>query len=61
MKMPIVDTQFLFALNPKDKHHTGVSNILEKVKAGEIRNLVVTDTAIFEYCLILRSKGFDLV
>lgn len=58
--MPIVDTQFLFALNPKDKHHTGALNILEKVKIGEVRDLVVTDTAIFEYYLVLRSRGVEL-
>ena len=50
--MPVADTELIFALNPKDpKHETA----LRKIK--ETPNLVVPDTAILEFQIVLRSRG----
>lgn len=50
--MPVADTELIFALNPKDPKH---KNALGKIK--EIFNLVVPDTAILEFQIVLRSRG----
>ena len=50
--MPVADTELIFALNPKDPKH---ENALRKIK--EIPNLVVPDTAILEFQIVLRSRG----
>lgn len=56
--MPIVDTEFLFALNPGDTKHEGALKMLEDVQNEKMKDLAVTDTAIFEYYSVLRSRGF---
>lgn len=49
--MPVVDTEFLFALNPKDKRHAKALEMLS------MENLKVPDTALFEFQAVLRARG----
>ena len=49
--MPIVDTEFLFALAPLDRKHERAMESLS------IRNLRVPDTALFEFQIVLRARG----
>jgi predicted nucleic acid-binding protein len=55
--MPILDTEFIMALGSADKKHQDVLRTLEKIKEGEIENVVVTDTAIWEVYTVLRNRG----
>ena len=49
--MPIVDTEFLFALAPIDRKHERAMESLS------IKNLRVPDTALFEFQIVLRARG----
>jgi len=49
--LPIVDTEFLFALAPLDRKHERAMESLS------IRNLRVPDTALFEFQIVLRARG----
>jgi len=49
--MPIVDTEFLFALAPLDRKHERAMESLS------IKNLRVPDTALFEFQIVLRARG----
>jgi len=51
--MPVVDTELLFLLNPRDPRHSFALKIIEQLK-GE---LYVPDTAILEFEVTLRSRG----
>jgi len=53
--MPVVDTEFLFALNPKDHKHQNTMKMLETAS-----NLMMPDSAAIEYQAVLRSRGRDL-
>jgi len=50
--VPVADTELIFALNPKDPKH---ENTLKKIK--ELPSLVVPDTAILEFQVVLRARG----
>lgn len=50
--MPVVDTEFLFALNPKDRKHQYAMKML-----GTANNLMMPDSAAIEYQAVLRSRG----
>ena len=50
--MPVADTEVLFALNPKDPKHRGTLNLLEKTE-----DVIVPDTAILEFQVVLRARG----
>jgi len=50
--MPVVDTEVIFALNPRDHKHQEALRLLE---GG--RGLVVPDTAVFEFQVVLRARG----
>jgi len=50
--MPVVDTEFLFALNPKDCKHQNAIRLLK-----EVSNLTVPDTAALEFQAVLRARG----
>ncbi len=56
MMKALVETGFLIALNPDDKHHKWALNILKQAKEGEIL-LYISPAAPIELSLILRSKG----
>ena len=53
--MPVLDTQVLFALSPKDPKHSKVLKILEKRQ-----DLVVPDTSILEFELVLKGRGRNI-
>ncbi len=50
--MPVLDTQVLFALHPKDPKHSNALEILQREK-----DLVVTDTSLLEFELVLKGRG----
>lgn len=58
--MPIVELDLLIALvNPEDKLHDLASEIFERVSKGELKDLRIAASALLEYELILRSRGYD--
>ncbi len=50
--MPVLDTQVLFALSPKDPKHSSAMKLLESHQ-----DLVATDASVFEFGLVLRARG----
>jgi len=55
--MPILDTEFIFGLSSSDSRHGDVVKILKRIKAGDIKNVVVSDIAILETYIVLRNRG----
>ena len=53
--MPVADTEFLFALNPRDRKHQHAMRLLK-----EISELMVPDTAALEFQVVLRARGRNL-
>ncbi len=58
VKGVLVETGFLLALNPRNKHHDWALQLLKQAKEGNIR-LFISSPAILELTLILRSRGID--
>ncbi len=54
--MPVVDTEFLFALNPRNLKHNYALNILREYSG----KLLVPDTVLSEFIVVLRSHGKNL-
>jgi len=50
--VPVADTDFLFALNPKDRKHQHAMKLLDTLS-----NLIVPDSAVIEYQAVLRARG----
>jgi predicted nucleic acid-binding protein len=50
--VPVADTQLLFGLDPKDRHH---GRVMELIAATP--GLVVPDTAVLEFAMVLRARG----
>lgn len=50
--MPVVDTEFLFALNPKDHKHQHAMKMLDSAS-----DLMMPDSAAIEYQAVLKSRG----
>ena len=50
--MPVLDTEVLFALDPKDAHHKDAIRFL-----GSRDDLVAPDTSLFEYLTVLRTMN----
>jgi len=50
--MPVVDTEFLFALNPKDHKHQQAMKMLDSAS-----DLMMPDSAAIEYQAVLKSRG----
>ncbi|KYH41903.1 MAG: PilT domain-containing protein [Candidatus Bathyarchaeota archaeon B63] len=50
--MPVADTEFLFALNPRDRKHQHAMRLLR-----ELSGLMVPDTAILEFQVVLKARG----
>ncbi len=48
--MPVIDTEFLFALNPNDRRHE------KALKTLSVKGLKVPDTALFEFQVVLRAR-----
>jgi len=49
--MPVADTEFLFALNPRDRKHQYAVRLLI-----EVSNLMVPDIAALEFQVVLRAR-----
>lgn len=54
----LVETGFLLALNPRDKHHKWALSILERARSGEF-TLYISPVAPIELSLILKSKAYN--
>lgn len=50
--MPVADTDFLFAINPRDPKHQHAMRLLK-----ELGDLMVPDTAVLEFQVVLRARG----
>jgi len=50
--MPVADTEVLFALSPRDPKHQHALRLLK-----EASNLMVPDTAMLEFQLVLKARG----
>jgi len=50
--VPVADTEFLFALNPRDHKHQHVMRLLK-----ELSGIMVPDTAALEFQVVLRVRG----
>ena len=50
--MPAVDTEVLFALDPRDKKHKRAIGLLTSMQ-----DLVVPDTATLEFQMVMRARG----
>lgn len=48
--MPVLDTEVLFALDPKDVHHDKVLKLLASAS-----NMIVPDTSLLEFVTVLKA------
>jgi len=57
--MPVIELDMLIALvNREDDHHEIASKIFNAISQGEIKNVAIAASALIEYELILRSRGY---
>ena len=56
--MPGLDTQILFAFNPRDKHHNRAIKLLKDIQMGKTRDAYVTDVALLEFVVVMKSRGY---
>ena len=56
--MPGLDTQVLFAFNPKDRHHSRAIKLLKDIQTRRIRDVYVTAVALLEFVVVMKSKGY---
>jgi len=54
--LPVLDTEVLFALNPRDRKHNATIKVLSELRKKD-KEILVPDTAIFEFQIVLRSIG----
>ncbi len=54
----LVETDFLFALNPNDTHHHHVLAILQDAARGSVK-LFLSPASLIESSLLLKSRGFS--
>lgn len=52
--MPVLDTDVLFALNPKDNKHGAALKLLSELQKRN-KGILVADTTTFEFIAVLRS------
>lgn len=58
--MPVIELDMLIALvNRADKLHEAACRLFELAADGSLRNLAVATSALMEYELVLRSKGYS--
>jgi len=50
--MPILDTELLFALSPKDPKHKDALKLVKNLKG-----IMVPDTSLLEFQMVLRGRG----
>ncbi len=54
----LVETDFLLALNPRDRNHEWALNLLEEARSNALI-LYVSPAALIELALFLKSRGVD--
>ena len=54
----LVETGFMLALNPRDRHHEWAMRVLDEARRGEIV-LHISPAAPIELSLIMRARGFS--
>ena len=52
----LVETGFMLALNPRDRHHEWAMNVLEEAARGRLA-LYISPAAPIELSLVMRAKG----
>ncbi len=57
-KRILVETGFLLALNPRDRHHDWALQLLNQAKRNNVY-LFISAPALLELTLILRARGVD--
>lgn len=55
-RLPVPDTEALFALNRKDRKHDAALKVLSEVKEGGER-ILLTCASMLEFVIVLRSIG----
>lgn len=50
--MPVADTEFLFAINPRDPKHRYAMRLLK-----ELNGIIAPDSAALEFQVVLRARG----
>ncbi len=58
MKRVLLETGFLFALNPNDRNHRWALEILNKAKEGELE-ICISPAAPIEVSLLLKTRGLN--
>jgi len=58
--MPIVELDMLIAfVNPADKLHIYADKLFKAIADGKLRNIRMSTSALLEYELVLRSRGYS--
>jgi predicted nucleic acid-binding protein len=52
--LPVLDTEILFALNPKDRKHEAALGVLKGLREDG-KEILVPDTAMLEFQIVLKS------
>ena len=57
--MPIIELDLLIAfINKADKHHSIADKIFQKIKNNKLKNIHIAVSALLEYELVHKSKGY---
>ncbi len=60
--MPVIELGMLIALvNRRDKLHEISRKLFKKIIGGELKNVVIPTSALLEYELILKSRGYRVL
>lgn len=58
--MPVIEPDMPIALvNRSDKLHPIAKRLFKKISSGSLKNIVIPTSALIEYELILRSRGYS--
>lgn len=57
--MYLVETEFLFGVNPKDRRHPQVAEILQLIKRKKPGDFWFCASAVLEMGLVLKSRGLS--
>ncbi len=57
--MPVLDTELIFGLNPKDKHHESTLKVLREL-SSDGQKIYAPDTSIYEFQSVLRGLNKKL-
>ncbi len=57
--MPVIELDMLIALvNKSDKLHKVASRLFQNIAAGRLKGIKLASSALLEYGLVLRSRGY---